>query len=126
MINTTEFINKWDYRHYLAFLYIAVASADYDIGEDEKDELHAKLAPSLFNEENYKELYNEVLKVFGKLNDNDTYNFISDLSRKHVTCNETKEKVLKDLKDIIDADDHETPNETIMYISIRKILNGIV
>jgi uncharacterized protein YwgA len=126
MINTTEFINKWDYRHYLAFLYIAVASADYDITEEEKDELHAKLAPTLFSEENYKELYSEVLKVFKRLNDNETYNFIEDLSRKHVTNEETKEKVLNDLKDIVTADDYETPNEIIMYISIRQILNGIV
>jgi hypothetical protein len=126
MINTLEILNKWDYRHYLAFLYIAIASADYNIGEDEKDELHEKLAPSIFDEDNYKELYSDVLKTYSKLNDNDTYNFIADLSKKHVTCNETKAKVLQDLKDIIDADNHETPNETIMYISIRKILNSIL
>ncbi len=126
MINTLEILNKWDYRHYLAFLYIAVASADYNIGEDEKDELHEKLAPSIFDEDNYKELYSDVLKTYSKLNDNDTYNFIADLSKKHVTCNDTKEKVLQDLKDIIAADDHKTPNETIMFISIRKILNSII
>jgi hypothetical protein len=71
-------------------------------------------------------LYSEVLKVFKRLNDNETYNFIEDLSRKHVTNEETKEKVLNDLKDIVTADDYETPNEIIMYISIRQILNGIV
>lgn len=126
MINTSEIVSNWDYRHYLGFLYIAVASADYNIGEDEKEKLHDKLAPSLFSEENYKEMYSEVIKVYKKLNDNETYNFISELSKKHVTCQDTKEKVLNDLKDIIDADDHETPNETIMYITIRKILNSII
>jgi len=123
MVNIEKIEKNWDYRHYIAFLYIAVASADYEIGEDEKDALHEKLAPTIFDEENYKELYNEVLKLYARLNDNETYNFISSLSKKYVTCDDTKEKVLKDLKDIIDADDHETPNETIMFITIRKILN---
>ena len=126
MLNTEQYIKNWDYGHYLAYMYIAIASSDYEISKDELKVLHDKLAPTIFDEENYQEMYKEVLDVYDQQNDNEVFKFLSELSKKHITSNEQKEKVLKDIHEIIDADGHETGNETIMFISIKNILSEIV
>ncbi|MCO6500076.1 MAG: TerB family tellurite resistance protein [Vicingus serpentipes] len=126
MLNTEQYIKNWDYRHYLAYMYIAVANSDYEISEDDLKVLHDKLAPTIFDEANYQEMYKEVLDVYEQQNDNEVFNLLFQLSKKHITSNEQKEKVLKDIHEIIDADGHETGNETIMFMSIRKILNNSI
>ena len=117
---------NWDYRHFLAYMYIAVANSDYEISEEDLDELHTKLAPSLFDEAHYQEMYNEVLKVYNKQNDIEVFTFLSSLCAKYITTEEQKQKVLADIHDIIDDDGHETESEHIIFMSIRKILNGCV
>jgi len=118
------FEDNWDYRHFLAFMYIAIASSDYEISEEEKDELHLKLAPSIFDEIDYKEMYDEVLKVYNNMNDKEVFDFIDNVSKKFITNQEQKNKVLADLKDIIASDGHESGTETIMFITIKRILNN--
>ena len=125
MLYTNYFEENWDYRHFIAYMYVAIASADYEISEEEKDVLHDKLAPTIFEEDSYKELFNDVLKIFKKHNDNEVLEFIEALGKRHIKDDEMKEKVLNDLHEIIDADGHESGTETIMFISIRKILNSI-
>jgi len=124
MLNTEQYIKDWDYRHYLAYMYVAVADSDYDISEEELKVLHDKLAPTIFDEANYQEMYKEVLDVYKHQNDNEVFNFLSELSKKHITSNDQKEKVLNDIHEIIDADGHESGTETIMFMSIRKVLNN--
>lgn len=126
MLDTNQYLKDWSYKHYLAYMYIAVASSDYEISEDELDVLHRKLAPTIFEESNYQEMYTEVKKVYQHQNDNEVFNFLSELSKKHITSADQKIKVLNDIHDIIDADGHETSNETIMFINIRKILNNVI
>jgi len=114
---------NWDYRHFLAYIYITVANADYEISEVDLEELHSKLASTLFNETDYQEMYNEVLMVYRKQNDNEVFQFLEVLCKKHINSDEQKKKVLQDIQDIIDDDGHETGSEQIMYMSIKKILN---
>jgi hypothetical protein len=116
---------NWDYRHFLAYAYIAVANSDYEITEEDLNEIHNKLAPSIFNEKEYQEMYHEVLKVYNKQNDNEVFQFLESLCEKHISSEDQKQKLLKDIQDIIDDDGHESGNEHIMLMSIKKILNSI-
>lgn len=116
---------NWDYRHFLAYIYITVANSDYEISEVDLDELHSKLAPALFNETTYQEMYHEVLMVYRKQNDNEVFHFLETLCKKHINSEEQKQKVLQDIQDIIDDDGHETGSEHIMYMTIKKILNNV-
>jgi len=126
MLDTKKYIENWDYRHYLAYMYIAVANSDYEISEDNLKILHDKLAPTIFDEANYQEMYKEVLNVYEQQNDNEVFILLSELSKKHITSETQKEKVLNDIQEIIDADGYETGTETIMFMSIRKILNNTI
>ena len=119
-------IENWDYTHYLAYMYVATVNADYEVTEEELEELHDKLAYRVFGEESYQEMYNEVIKVFISQNDNQFYSCLTDLSKKHITSNEQKEKVLQDIQDLINADGHETGSEHIMFMSIQKILANVI
>jgi hypothetical protein len=126
MIDIKHCVDNWDYRHFLAYMYVAVANSDYEVTEDELDELHTKLASTIFGEEDYQDMYNEVLRIYNKQNDSKVYDCLATLSKKHITTEEQKQKVLNDIHDIIDADGHESGSEKIMFMSIRKILNNIV
>lgn len=119
-------IENWDYTHYLAYMYVAIVNADYEVSEEELEELHNKLAYRVFGEESYQELYNEVIKVFKKQNDNQVYSCLTDLSKKYITSNEQKEKVLQDIHDIIESDGNESGSEHIMFMSIQKILANAI
>ena len=90
---------NWDYRHFLAYAYIAVANSDYEITEEDLNEIHNKLAPSIFNEKEYQEMYHEVLKVYNKQNDNEVFQFLESLCEKHISSEDQKQKLLKDIQD---------------------------
>ena len=126
MKDITYYQENWDYRHFLAYMYIAVANSDYEISEADLDELHQKLAPNLFNEKAYQEMYHEVLKVYQKQNDNEVFQMIENLSVKYIDTVDKKQQVLKDIEDIINDDDYESGSEHIMLMSIKKILNKII
>jgi len=126
MKDITYYQENWDYRHFLAYMYIAVANSDYEISEADLDELHQKLAPNLFNEKAYQEMYHEVLKVYQKQNDNEVFQMIENLSVKYIDTDDKKQQVLKDIEDIINDDDYESGSEHIMLMSIKKILNKII
>ena len=71
-------------------------------------------------------MYDEVLHIFNKQNDNQVFNCLTKLSEKYITSEEQKKKVLQDVHDIIDADGHESGSEHIMFMTIRKILNNVI
>lgn len=122
-----EDYKNWDYQHFITYVYIAIANADYDISEDEINLLHEKLDPIISdNEGNFKGNYDEVLKVYNSHNDNSVYNFISEISKKFITNEQQKEQVLKDIQEIIAADGHEFSTEKIMFMAINKLLNTAI
>ena len=125
MKDITYYKENWDYKHFLAYMYIAVANSDYEISEEDLNELHQKLSSSLFSEAKYQELYREVLKVYTSQNDMEVFNLIESLATKYITTDGKKQQVLKDIQDIINNDDYETGSEHIMLMSIKKILNGV-
>lgn len=125
-MNIKHATENWDYTHYLVYMYVVIANSDYEVTAIQLDELHRKLAHHIFGEDSSEQMYDEVMKIYKHQNDIQVFNCIESLSKKYITNEEQKQKVLKDIHDIMESDGHESGSEHIMFMSIKKVLNSII
>ena len=52
MVNQ-EILKQWGYEHFVIYLYLCIADSDYNITDDEIDEIHEKVSKSLPEGKNY-------------------------------------------------------------------------
>ncbi|HCQ30588.1 MAG TPA: hypothetical protein DIU39_09895 [Flavobacteriales bacterium] len=124
MKNQDYFDHNWTYTHFLIYLYTCIAASDYNISEEEIDQLHLKLDSIFLPEDEVERMFKEVLSVYKKQNDVEVIEFINHFAKKYIQSADEKRKILADLQEMIKADGIEEPGEIIMYLTIKKIFEN--
>lgn len=118
-------ISDWNFNHFVVYLYLCIADADYNITDDEVDEIENKLQNSLLEGVECKKIISEVLKEFKNHTDYEKTSFISKNVGIYCSTNDIKEKIIKGLEDIMSADGVIKSVEVIMYRYIKKTIENI-
>lgn len=121
MINNNT-INNWVYEHFVCYLYLCIADADYNISDDEIDKIHEKISRSLKHGKNYIKIIAEVLNEFKNHTDYERTDFINKNVKKYCIDSNTKSKIISDLEEIMEADGIIKSVEMIMFRYIKKTI----
>ncbi|MBL4715178.1 MAG: TerB family tellurite resistance protein [Bacteroidia bacterium] len=123
MINKELIDSSWTPDHYMIYLYLSVANADYNLSDDELEALHSKFDDrEEALDRNYSTIIMDVMKEYKQHSDFEMNEFIMDYSDKFCSDQETKVKIMADLKDIIEADGIVKDVETLMFRNIKRML----
>ena len=115
---------NWDYEHFVIYLYLCIADSDYNISDDEIEEIHQKVSKTL-NNGNYMKTITEVLREFKNHTDYEKTDIIGSYASKYCTSETVKDKILGDLEDVMEADGIIKSVEMIMFRYIKKTLEEI-
>ena len=115
---------NWKYEHFVIYLYLCIADSDYNISDDEIEEIHDKVSKTL-NSGNYMKTITEVLREFKNHTDYEKTDLISTYAEQYCKEESIKEKILKDLEDVMEADGIIKSVEMIMFRYIKKTLEEI-
>ncbi len=118
-------ITGWDFNHFVTYLYLCIADSDFNITDDEIDEIESKLQSSLLESRDYKAMIEEVLREFKQHTDYEKTAFINDNVKKYCTDDDIKKKIIKGLEDIMAADGVIKSVEIIMYRYIKKTIENL-
>jgi tRNA U34 2-thiouridine synthase MnmA/TrmU len=121
MDSNDYFDQQWTYTHFLVYLYTVIAASDFNISEEEIDQLHVKLDSLFLPKQEVNRIFKEVLSVYKKQNDAEVIDFINHFAKKYLASKEEKQKILNDLQDMINADGKVEAGETLMFFTIKKI-----
>jgi nicotinamide mononucleotide adenylyltransferase len=124
MNNQEYFDNNWTYTHFLIYLYTCIAASDYNISEEEIEQLHLKLDNIFLPEQEVERMFHEVLSVYKNQNDIEVIEFINHYAKKYLQTTNEKQKILADLQEMIKADGIVEPGEKIMFLTIKKIFEN--
>ena len=118
-------IKEWDFNHFVVYLYLCIADSDYNITDDEVDEIEDKLQSTLLKGTNSKALISEVLKEFKHHTDYEKTANINENVSIHCSDEDIKKKIIQGLEDIMAADGVIKSVEVIMYRYIKKTIENI-
>jgi nicotinamide mononucleotide adenylyltransferase len=124
MNNQEYFDNNWTYTYFLIYLYTCIAASDYNISEEEIEQLHLKLDNIFLPEQEVERMFREVLSVYKNQNDIEVIEFINHYAKKYLQTTDEKQKILADLQEMIKADGIVEPGEKIMFLTIKKIFEN--
>ena len=123
MVNK-EFVKNWKYEHFVIYLYLCIADSDYNITDDEIEEIHDKVSKTLEGG-SYMKTITEVLREFKNHTDYEKTDIINENANLYCKNLSVKTKILKDLEDIMEADGVIKSVEMIMYRYIKKALEEV-
>ena len=104
---------QWSYNEFLAYLLLYAANADFDINDEER-----KLLLSGLNTYDY----NNIRKAFDKSNDYERLQIIGIYRDLYYPDDESKEKILNDLRNVFLADEEYNSVERAVFMGLRKVL----
>lgn len=105
---------NWTYNEFLAYLLLYAANADFTVKKEEKAILFSKVD---------KDVYKTIRKAFEKANDYKQLQTIISFREEYYNDIDSKDRILKDLKDIFLADEEYTTLERAIFTGLRRILN---
>lgn len=116
-----EQVKNWKYEHFVIYLYLCIADSDYNITDDEIEEIHGKVS-KILEGGNYMKTITEVLREFKNHTDYEKTDIINENASLYCKEESVKEKILKDLEDVMEADGIVKSVEMIMFRYIKKAL----
>jgi len=119
-----EQVKNWGYEHFVIYLYLCIADSDYNITDDEIEEIHDKVSQTL-ESGSYMKTITEVLREFKNHTDYEKTDIINENAVLYCKDEAVKNKILKDLEDVMEADGIVKSVEMIMYRYIKKSLEEI-
>lgn len=122
MINKIQIDKQWESNHFMIYLYLCVANADYNLSDEELEELHKKFEYLNIDDKDFSVVIKEVLQEFKNHTDREMNDFIMDYGKRFCDSKEKKEKILSDLKDIINADGIVKDVESLVFRNIKQML----
>ena len=122
-----EKVSKWTHDHFVIYLYLCIAKANYDISDKELDVIKEKIHHTLGIQKYNTPLINHVKKEMEEHSDYEKFQYIEkNLSR--FIPDQEKEKISKDLEDIVhadyDRDEGIESSEQAMLMFLKKIIHG--
>ena len=124
MLSVESIINNWDYIHFVLYLSICTAEADYVIKEDEKNIIRTRMKSIGVQGLNFEALYNEVHTTFKMLKDIQSIELIKGLGKKYCSDDETRDSILKFMNEIVDSDKSRLQTERIILREIKWLLDN--
>ncbi len=122
MIHAEKTAN-WTKEHFVTYVYLCVAGADYSVDEEEIKEIHDKVIETLGSEDDFNKVIGEVQAEIKDHNDKDRMDFISDNVGTFLPSQEERKQVLEGIEDVIVADGHVDSVEMVTYRFVKKALN---
>lgn len=119
-----ELVKNWEYEHFVIYLYLCIADSDYNITDDEIEEIHDKVSKTL-ETGSYMKMITEVLREFRNHTDYEKTDIINENALLYCKEPNIKNKVLKDLEDVMEADGVVKSVEMIMFRYIKKVLEEV-
>jgi len=119
-----EQVKNWKYEHFVIYLYLCIADSDYNITDDEIEEIHDKVSKTL-DGGSYMKIITEVLREFKNHTDYEKTDIININVPIYCKDGSVKEKILKDLEDVMAADGIVKSVEMIMFRYIKKALEEV-
>ena len=122
MITTNSIINNWDYKHFVLFVSICAAEADFSVSDEEIEVMKGRMKKLGISGLNFKSMYDEVHSTFELLNDIQSIEVIRGLGERFCDDETKKDNILGMLNDIVNADDHRMQVEKNMLREIKWLL----
>ena len=104
---------QWSYNDFLAYVLLYVATADMEFTTEEKDMLSSKL--------DIKK-HEDVFYIFKKENDYERLQTIISFKDKYYFDDESKEKLLQDIREMFLADQKFRSIESTIFDGLRRII----
>ena len=120
-----EKLDHWVFEHFLVYLYLCIADSDYNITDDEIEEIESKLSTSFEEKKDFGNTIAEVLKEYKNHTDYEKTEYITEQVPIYCTTDEIKKKIIKGLEDVMAADGIIKSVEVIMYRYIKKTIENI-
>jgi uncharacterized tellurite resistance protein B-like protein len=112
------------YQHFLAYLFICIAKADYKLVDEEVEAVIIKIQRDSSEEEAHQ-IFKNVLNLYKKQSDREILDTIEHYSDKFAEeVHKSKAEIYEDLQHIMEADGTIRDVETLTLRIIKKILNG--
>ncbi len=122
-MTTESIIKNWDYKHFVMYLSICAAEADFVVSDDEMEVIKNRMKKLGISGLNFKSMYNEVHSTFELLKDIQSIEVIRGLGERFCNDQGTKENILKMLKEIANADDQTKQVEKNLIREVKWLLD---
>lgn len=110
----------WAYEHYFVYLHLSIADSDCVICENEFEKIRSAVFPTI-NADRAARLIKEVYLEFLAHNEDEKKKTISEMAPKYLRTPSIRQRVLDNLKCIVNKDDES--EEQIMFRYIEKAIN---
>lgn len=118
-------MQNWTRTHFLCYLYIVIAHADFNISKDEMKKITARLKKKLQDDMLVEEVFEEVFDVFESQNDAAVSDFILHQAARFCGNAADVDNIMQNLKELALADDVQSAEETGMLLQVKKILQSV-
>lgn len=118
-------MNHWTKNHFLIYLYIVLAEADFNISKAEMKKIEIKMKKHISNENEFHKIFDEAFDLFESQNDAAVADFILHQASRLCGSKAEIDSIINDLKEIAYADNNESNEETLSLLNIKKILYSV-
>jgi hypothetical protein len=118
-----HFLDDHSYEKFLLYLYLVAAYSNYKIEDEELYMMKDKLEKyKLIKPENFPKYYKQVLFEFRTHNDYQMQQYIEGELDRFKLDDSAKNKIIKDIEDIVMADGIVENSEDLQLYKLKKIL----
>lgn len=111
--NKTQMENPNNYLDFVTYLMIYAANIDTDFAEEEKQFIQSKCSKAEFDTMN---------EIFKGHNDFESISFIQSGAKKWITNNEAKQNLIKQIKELTEADNRIDAMETAFLGMLNRLI----
>ena len=114
---------EYTYEKFILYIYLAAAYSDFNVNEEEEHFIKDKvLGYQLIAEDNFEDIWFEVLHDFKSHNDYTSMEHIRKTAKELDLDEQAREKIIQDVNEIMMADGVEEDTERINLFKLKKIL----
>ncbi len=122
-MNVEEITQDWKKEHFISYIFLCIAAADYDVAEEEVTVLKDRIAEVVGEEVNIQSAINEVREDVDYHDDDEKTEVIAHYNKVFAPSLEEKELIYNILEDIIKADGVVEGIEMVILRFIKKALS---
>lgn len=120
--NYSTMTQDWSYEHFIAYIFLSIASSDYSLDTEEVAIINEKINRTVQDIEKTKSIVAEVLSIVEKQSDEEKTAYINENTSKYLPTVELRDQVRADMEDVIVADDNVDSTEMVMFRFVKQAL----
>jgi len=121
-MNVKEVTQGWNKEHFITYIFLCIAAADYEIADEELTVLKERIAEVVGEDADIDEAINTVRDDVDYHEDDEKTEVISYYNQKYNPTIEEKDLICNILEDIIKADGIVEGIEMVIFRFIKKAL----